>query len=84
MVVEIGCSLGLSVVADGELQMKYVVAMGYDAIIVGVGLVFAFPVVPLLLLTFLVFLVFSSPEWKYPYLCLGGRVSCYLQLCLVI
>jgi hypothetical protein len=64
--------------------MNYVEATVEDAILVGVGLVFAFPVVPLLLLTFLVFLVFSSPEWKYPYLCLGGRVSCYLQLCLVI
>ena len=60
------------------------IIVGVELVIVGVELVFAFPVVPLLLLKFLVFLVSSSPEWKYPYLCLGGRVSCYLQLCLVI
>ena len=77
---------GLSVVSDGELPMTYGVAMGYTAnvVVVVVGLVVAFPLVPLLLMKSLLVLVFSFPGWKYPYLCLDDRVFCYLQLCPVI
>ena len=63
VVDEIGCYFGLLVLADGELQMTYVVAMGYNAIIVVVvGLVVAFPMVPSLLLKSLLALVSSFPE----------------------